>query len=250
MGKAAPDGNPNSALKEPGGPWASKTLSACDCLHHDWLPDTDGSNLHCLRADMPLFLRHVFLIHLQLFSAFRRQSEMLVHCFPSVGFSEINSFLVSPLFVSLSLGFDSGQRPDLVCLGPRSQMFLQSLYPCTPATMIMLFGKESGTYRNWPKISFIWGTPRGRVTFLVLVVLCFPPACPVGADIHTYKAGQEVSFVLSEGIMQSTYLLSLSTSSPLPRCNHWILQVQYLCLYKLHTLTHAHCTPLGLQLRH
>ena len=44
--------------------------------------------------------------------------ETLFYCLPSASLTEINSFLVPPPVISLSLDFVSDEWPNLVCLGP------------------------------------------------------------------------------------------------------------------------------------
>lgn len=63
------------------------------------------------------------------FSALWRQVfEALVHYLPSVGFTEVNSFLVSPLLISLPLNFVNGEWLNLIYFRtPRSRCC------CTPA---------------------------------------------------------------------------------------------------------------------
>ena len=54
---------------------------------------------------------------------------MLVHCFPSVSLTAINSFLVFPSLISLPWDFVSGQWLSLVCLGSPEPGTLASLSP-------------------------------------------------------------------------------------------------------------------------
>jgi len=64
-----------------------------------------------------------------IFSTLETAFGSLVPSFPSVGLTEINSFLVSPPLLSLPLNFVSGEWQSLVCLGPPEPGALVPLFP-------------------------------------------------------------------------------------------------------------------------
>jgi len=79
----------------------------------------------------PTHLCHTFSLYKpgSIFSILETIFEMLVHCLPGVGLTEINSFLVSPLLVSLPLDSVSREWVNLVCLGIPETGALAPLHP-------------------------------------------------------------------------------------------------------------------------
>lgn len=71
-----------------------------------------------LRVPTNLWSTFFFCELRSIFSTLKNIFEMLVHCLPSVGPTEINSFVVSPPLVSLPLDFISSKWPNLISLGP------------------------------------------------------------------------------------------------------------------------------------
>ena len=82
---------------------------------HDWLQDSNQFNLHSPPAGTHnLCLTFSFYKPGGIFSVLEMVFEKLVYSLPGVGFTEINSFLVSPWLVSLPVDFVSQEWLSLV----------------------------------------------------------------------------------------------------------------------------------------
>lgn len=82
-------------------------------------PKTMINLIFSVQLHVPIDFGPTFFLYkpISIFSILEVAFSMLF-CFPSVGLTEVNSFLVSPPLVSLPLDFVNGEWPNLLCLRP------------------------------------------------------------------------------------------------------------------------------------